>query len=82
MDTATEQRRKRITQPNAVLVTPMVGYVRPEVFEAISGYTVKAIERKRESGVWTEGNEWVRAPDGNILISIEGYNSWARSGSK
>jgi hypothetical protein len=43
----------------------------------ITGYTEKAIERKRATGVWLEGDVWIKAPDGHILISPEGIYKWA-----
>ena len=43
----------------------------------LSGYAAKAIERKREQGVWIEGDIWIKAPDGRILISTEGIERWA-----
>ena len=46
----------------------------------ITGYSAKAIERKIERGQWREGLEWVKAPDGHRLISIEGYKKWAEQG--
>lgn len=57
----------------------MVRYVRPEKFEELTGYSVKAIERKIESGVWREGHEYRRAPDGNRLIDLEGYSKWVEN---
>lgn len=47
-----------------------------------SGYTEKAIRRKIEDGRWLEHHEFVRAPDGNILISTEGYEAWATNNRK
>jgi hypothetical protein len=49
-------------------------------FSIESGYTEWAIRGKIRDGVWLEGRVWVRAPDGRILISIEGYNLWAEAG--
>jgi hypothetical protein len=46
---------------------------------AITGYTVKAMERKIERGDWAEGKVWRRAPDGRILIDILGYQRWVES---
>jgi hypothetical protein len=43
----------------------------------LSGYSAKAIERKREQGVWIEGDIWIKAPDGRILVSTEGIERWA-----
>ncbi len=51
-------------------------YVRLPLFEAISGYTEKAVRRKVEEGVWLEGREYRRAPDGHILVDMEGYTKW------
>ena len=55
---------------------PVSRFVKPPIFAALTGYTVKSQERKREEGVWLEGFEFVRAPDGNILIDIQGYERW------
>ena len=42
-----------------------------------TGYSPKAVARKIEDGVWVEGREYVRAPDGRRLIDMEGFNKWA-----
>jgi hypothetical protein len=42
----------------------------------LSGYTVKAIDRKRQSGVWLEGIIWIKAPDGRILVSADAIDEW------
>ena len=44
-----------------------------------SGYSEKAVARKIEDGVWVEGREYVRAPDGRLLIDMDGFEKWARS---
>lgn len=51
-------------------------YVKLPLFEALTGYTEKAVRRKIEEGVWIEGKQYVRAPDGHILVSMEGYYAW------
>jgi hypothetical protein len=43
----------------------------------LSGYSEKAIRNKNEKGVWRQGDIWIKAPDGRILISIEGIERWA-----
>lgn len=58
-----------------ILVAP-AKYVLLPLAEAITGYTVKAIERKIERGDWIEGKVWIRAPDGRILLNIHGYEKW------
>jgi hypothetical protein len=42
----------------------------------VTGYTIKAMERKIERGDWAEGKVWIRAPDGRIHIDIVGYHKW------
>lgn len=54
-------------------------YVKLPLFEALTGYTEKAVRRKIEEGHWLEGRQFVRAPDGHILISMEGYYAWVES---
>lgn len=59
------------------VVTPS-RYVRIALASARTGFSVKAIQRKIEDGVWVEGREWVRAPDNCILIDMEGYEAWVK----
>lgn len=54
-------------------------YIRLPVFEALSGYTQKAVRRKIEEGIWVEGREYKKAPDGHILIDLKGYETWVES---
>lgn len=58
-----------------------IGFVTIPKFAADSGYTKGAIRTKIRDGVWREGEVWVKAPDGRVLISVEGYNEWVASGS-
>lgn len=53
-------------------------YVTIERAEVLTGYTKKAIRRKIEDGKWLEGQLWSKAPDGRILIDMEGYYRWVR----
>lgn len=57
----------------------MARYVKLPLFEALTGYTQKAVRRKIEEGYWLEGKEFRRAPDGHILIDMEGYNKWVEN---
>ena len=52
-------------------------FVRPQKFETMTGYSVEAVQCKIKRGFWLEGHEYIRAPDGNILIDVEGYYRWA-----
>lgn len=51
-------------------------YVLLPLANLITGYSIKAMERKIERGDWQEGKVWKRAPDGHILIDIMGYQKW------
>jgi hypothetical protein len=44
---------------------------------AETGYTEDAIRSKIKRGEWLEGVVWIKAPDGRILIDLEGYEKWA-----
>jgi len=45
-------------------------------FCELTGYTPNAIKMKIHRGIWLNGREYTKAPDGNILISIKGYENW------
>ena len=47
-----------------------------------TGYSEKAVARKIEDGVWVEGREYVRAPDGRLLIDMDGFEKWALGGQR
>lgn len=62
-----------------ILVVAPARYVLLPVANAITGYTVKAMQRKIERGDWLEGKVWRRAPDGHIMIDVQGYQRWIES---
>ena len=45
-------------------------------FSSESGYTESAIRTKIRDGIWLQNRQWVKAPDGRILIYVEGYYEW------
>ena len=51
-------------------------YVSIELASTMTGYTPKAIREKIASGVWIEGRQYRRAPDGRVLVSMRGYKQW------
>jgi hypothetical protein len=57
-------------------------YVTIPLAATITGLTEKAIERKIEDGVWIEGREWRRGPDGKRYISVRGYQAWVEHGRR
>ena len=46
------------------------------LFASVTGYSVKACQRKIEDGVWTEGKHYRRAPDGRITMNLDEYYKW------
>jgi hypothetical protein len=64
------------TQGDPTFTVQPSRYVLIPLASARTGYSVKAIEKKIEDGVWAEGQEWTRAPDGRIVIDMEGYERW------
>ena len=53
-------------------------FITIELFAQAVGYTPKAVRRKIEAGVWREGLEYLRAPDGRVLILIDGFENWVQ----
>jgi len=54
----------------------MLRYLTIPKFAAESGYSQDAIRAKIRDAIWREGLEWQRAPDGRILIDVDGYHRW------
>ena len=54
-------------------------YVLLPLANLITGYSVKAMERKIERGDWVEGKVWRRAPDGRILVDLISYQKWVEN---
>lgn len=53
-----------------------IRYVLVPVFCSLTGYTLGAVENKIRKGVWREGHEYRRAPDGHVLVDLRGYERW------
>ncbi len=60
----------------APIVVATARYVLLPLANLLTGYSVKAMERKIERGDWQEGKVWRRAPDGRIVIDVLGYQRW------
>jgi hypothetical protein len=54
----------------------MLRYVTIGKFAEESGYSEEAIRAKIKAGVWLQDVVWKKAPDGRILIDIDGYKMW------
>lgn len=57
-------------------MTINVQYVLIPAFCMLTGYTEKAVRRKLEEGVWIEGKQYRKAPDGRITMSLPEYYKW------
>lgn len=59
----------------------MVGadYVLIDKAAELTGYSRNAIELKIARGVWVEGRQWCKAPDGRRMISLKGYQQWVEN---
>jgi hypothetical protein len=66
--------RPRLNEAPVVVNTAR--YVLLPLANLLTGYSVKAMERKIERGDWQEGKVWRRAPDGRIVIDVSGYQRW------
>ena len=71
----TERRGMSRESQQLFLVAP-ARYVLLPVATLITGYSVKAIERKIERGDWLENKVWRRAPDGRVVFDVVGYQKW------
>lgn len=58
----------------------MLRYLTIRKFAAESGYSENAIRSKIRDGIWREGLEWKKAPDGRVLIDVDGYHRWVEAG--
>lgn len=56
-----------------------IRYVTLDAYSA-SGYTVKAMQEKISKGIWCQGKEYRKAPDGRILVDILGVEKWVEKG--
>lgn len=52
-------------------------YVMVSVYAAITGRSENSIRMKIRDGKWLEDREFIRDPDGTVLIDREGVQKWA-----
>ncbi|SDW37878.1 hypothetical protein SAMN05421882_100950 [Nitrosomonas communis] len=57
----------------------IANYVTIEKFYQVTGYTPDAIRSKINRGDLVKDQEYTKAPDGRILIIVEGYHSWVET---
>ncbi len=54
-------------------------YVLLPLAQLLTGYSVKAMQRKIERSDWQQGKVWKHAPDGHIVIDMVGYHKWVEN---
>lgn len=69
-----------MTEAPTIFVAPGDRVRLGPVAEAVTGCTVKSIERRIERGIWLEGKEYHRGVDGSIMIDPAGVSAWVVSG--
>lgn len=42
----------------------------------LTGLTVKAVEARREKGIWIDGVHWKKVSDGRIWFNTEAIEKW------
>lgn len=57
-----------------------IGYVTIRKFCELTGYTEEAVRAKIQRGIWLENRVWRKAPDGHVLIHMEGFWQWVETG--
>jgi hypothetical protein len=55
-------------------------YLTVRKFSSESGYTEAAVRSKIADGTWLEDQVWRHAPDGRVLIDVDGYEAWVEMG--
>lgn len=56
-------------------------YLTVRKFSSDSGYTETAIRSKIADGTWRKDYVWRKAPDGRVLIDVDGYEAWVEMGA-
>lgn len=51
-------------------------------FCELTGYTLKAVEKKMERRQWRIGQVLRKAPDGHIMIDLDEFERWVDEGDR
>lgn len=58
-----------------------IDHVTIERFSELTGYSEFAIRSKIKRGDWRLNEQFFKAPDGRVLMSLEGYAQWVTKGA-
>ena len=78
LETPSRIREKLRLSHDGLVLSP-ARYVLLPLAQMLTGYSVKAMQRKIERGDWQEGKVWKHAPDGHIVIDMVGYHKWVEN---
>ncbi len=81
-ETPTKKPREYKVATNAELALVPGQYVSIDLAAAMFGTTRSSIENRIGKGVWLEGRQYYRAPDGTRWIIVAGVNKWIASGQR
>ena len=56
-------------------------WVKGSIISAAFGYSSNAIAKKRQRGIWLEGNIWLKAPDNTIMYNPKAIEVWIENGN-
>ena len=71
-----QRDRSSVAASQNAAVVASARYVLLPLAHLLTGYSVKAIQRKIERGDWPEGKVWRHAPDGHVVVDMMGYERW------
>jgi hypothetical protein len=54
-------------------------YVTIDLFATITGLTPGAVRKRIERGVYIEGKQYRRAPDGRLWMDTKGHEQWVEA---
>jgi len=72
-------RDRSTSTTDAAIMVASARYVLLPLAQRLTGYSVKAMQRKIERGDWPEHKVWRHAPDGHVLIDLVGYERWVEN---
>jgi hypothetical protein len=62
--------------------SPSIRYVTLKKFSEFSGYSVGALRMKISRGELVQNKHFRLAPDGRVLIDLQGFEQWVESASR
>ena len=78
-----QERHRTHSAPPRAAVRPLQlapsRYVTIDLFATITGLTPGAIRKRIERGVYVEGKQYRRAPDGRLWMDTKGHEQWVEA---